>query len=83
MIFEESTKSCIDSTSFHEKSFFWKSTDGVKISIEKKKAEGGGVQGGFEKTIFLQIRGIYAIFVYSKSKYTLKSVSMSVPPLTR
>ena len=39
MIFEESTKSCIDSTSFHENPFFQKSTDGLAVSIEKKEAE--------------------------------------------
>ena len=39
MIFEESTKSCIDSTSFHEKFFFRKLIDGLGVSIEKKEAE--------------------------------------------
>ena len=40
MIIEESTKSCIDPTSFHENFFLQKSTDGLGVSIKQKKAEG-------------------------------------------
>ena len=61
MIFEESTKSCIDSTSFHENPFFQKSTDGLAVSIEKKEAE-EEYREFLEKKSFLQIRGIYANF---------------------
>ena len=40
MIFEESTKSYIDSTSFHENKIFRKSTYALVVSIGKKEAEG-------------------------------------------
>ena len=65
MIFKESTKSCIDSTSFYKRNFFSK-IDRWTRGINREKGGWGGVQRVFEKKISYKFVGSMPIFALCK-----------------